>query len=387
MKKLIVFVAALLVSVASFAQETNKDANGNTQYGPYETNGFWDNWVVGLGWNFPSTTTGLIWIPGYSQCGKPFVNGFAIGTELFALKWIEPCYGVRFGWTGMQTYRAPEDDVVNLNYVHVDILWNISNQFWGYKEDRKFEVSPYLSLAPVLRSGKSLSAGAGAGIFATYAFNKKWGLFGDFGGILADAHIIGHPADTYNFWKAEIGVTYSFERSNWTRKATTVAAYTAAVAAAKAAADQAAADKDAAEAAKAAAQDSEKALADENQKLKDELANSHNYGDLFDEPIVAYFEIGQAKLSVKEKEHVKYVTKNIIARGENVKFTLSGNADSKTGSKKRNQQLSEQRADYVYKMLTEELGIDGSRFTVKANGANDIFDSPELNRAVIIEKQ
>ena len=32
-------------------------------------------------------------------------------------------------------------------------------------------------------------------------------------------------------------------------------------------------------------------------------------------------------------------------------------------------------------------GIDGSRFTVKANGGNDVFDSPELNRAVIIEKQ
>ena len=189
---------------------------------------------------------------------------------------------------------------------------------------------------------------------------------------------------------ATLGVAYKFNRADWTRKATTVAAYTAAVAAAKAAADKAAADKDAAEAAKAAAQDSEKALADENQKLKDELAAAqaqNNYGDLFDEPIVAYFEIGQAKLSAKEKEHVKYVAKNIIARGENVEFTLSGNADSKTGSKKRNQQLSEQRADYVYKMMTEELGIDGSRFTVKANGGNDVFDSPELNRAVIIEKK
>jgi hypothetical protein len=37
--------------------------------------------------------------------------------------------------------------------------------------------------------------------------------------------------------------------------------------------------------------------------------------------------------------------------------------------------------------MTEELGIDGSRFVVRANGGNDIFDTPELNRAVIIEKQ
>ena len=49
MKKLIVFAAALLVSIAAFAQETNKDANGNKQFGPYETNKFADNWVIGLG--------------------------------------------------------------------------------------------------------------------------------------------------------------------------------------------------------------------------------------------------------------------------------------------------------------------------------------------------
>ena len=386
MKKLIVFAAALLVSLSAFAQETNRDADGNKVFGPYETNKFADNWVIGLGVNFPSTTSGPLWVPGVWSVGNP-LKAFTVGAELFALKWIEPCYGVRFGYTGMQTIRSPEDDRWNLNYAHIDIMWNICNAWWGYKEGRKFEVSPYLSLAPFMRAVKTLGTGAGAGIYATLRFSERWGMFGDLGGIISDGKLIGHNADNYNFWKAELGLTYALGRTNWTRKATTVAAYTAAVAAAKAAADQAAADKAAAEEAKATAQDNEKALADENAKLKDELANNHNYDDLFDEPIVAYFEIGQAKLSAKEKEHVKYVTKNIIARGENVKFTLSGNADSKTGSKKRNQQLSEQRADYVYKMLTEELGIDGSRFTVKANGGNDVFDSPELNRAVIIEKQ
>ena len=386
MKKLIVFAAALLVSLSAFAQETNRDADGNKVFGPYETNKFADNWVIGLGVNFPSTTSGPLWVPGVWTVGNPLA-AFTVGAELFALKWIEPCYGVRFGYTGMQTIRSPEDDRWNLNYAHIDIMWNICNAWWGYKEGRKFEVSPYLSLAPFMRAVKTLGTGAGAGIYATLRFSERWGMFGDLGGIISDGKLIGHTNDNYNFWKAELGLTYALGRTNWTRKATTVGAYTAAVAAAKAAADQAAADKAAADDAKAAAENNEKALADENAKLKDELANSHNYGDLFDEPIVAYFEIGQAKLSVKEKEHVKYVTKNIIARGENVKFTLSGNADSKTGSKKRNQQLSEQRADYVYKMLTEELGIDGSRFTVKANGGNDVFDSPELNRAVIIEKQ
>ena len=69
-------------------------------------------------------------------------------------------------------------------------------------------------------------------------------MFGDLGGIISDGKLIGHNADNYNFWKAELGLTYALGRTNWTRKATTVAAYTAAVAAAQAAADQAVADKE-----------------------------------------------------------------------------------------------------------------------------------------------
>ena len=35
MKKFFVIVAALLVGASAFAQESNLDANGNIQYGPY----------------------------------------------------------------------------------------------------------------------------------------------------------------------------------------------------------------------------------------------------------------------------------------------------------------------------------------------------------------
>ncbi len=386
MKKFFAIAAALLIATAAFAQETNRDENGNLKFGGYETNGFWDNWVVGLGWNLPTTTTSPLYIPKvWGQMGN-FFNDFPIGIELFALKWIEPCYGVRFGWTGFQSVAAPQDVVFNLNYFHADILWNICNAWWGYKEGRKFEVSPYLSLAPFMKAHGLLGAGAGAGIFATFALGEKWALWGDLGGILSDGRLAMNPDDTYNYWKAELGIARKFGKSNWTRTATTAAAAAAAIAAAEAA-------KDDAESKVAKAQEEAEAAKNaqaEAEQLKDELAKANaakgDYEGLFDEPVVVYFEIGQSKLTAREKAHAEYAIKNIISRGQNVKFTLNGSADLKTGSKKRNKQLSEQRAQTVYN-LVDELGVSRENITVIEWDGTERFSSPELNRAVIIEKQ
>ena len=111
------------------------------------------------------------------------------------------------------------------------------------------------------------------------------------------------------------------------------------------------------------------------------------FEELLSKPMIVYFEIGQATLSNKEKAHLDYVVKNIVSKGEGVKFTVSGNADSKTGTKARNAQLAQQRADYLFKLLTGEYGLSADQFEVKSNGGNDIFSKAELNRAVIIEKK
>ena len=105
-----------------------------------------------------------------------------------------------------------------------------------------------------------------------------------------------------------------------------------------------------------------------------------------DEPVVVYFQIGQSTLSKAEKAHAEYAIKNIIARGENVKFTLNGSADTGTGSKARNKQLSKQRAQTVYN-LVDELGVSRENITVVEWDGTERFATPELNRAVIIEKQ
>ena len=397
MKKILLIAAALFVGAVSFAQETNLDAEGNVQYGPYETNKFLDNWFVGGGLGLATTSDGP-WIigkvlnKGGYQIGN-FTNttGFPFMGEIFVGKWFDPVYGARVALNGLSTTN-PGEVALNFWEFRGDVLLNASNLLKGYSATRKFNWIPYASVGYYRNYKPTVgrSALAGVGSLQRYMFNETLGAYCDVRLQLADARAFdwgnGTGANAGFIYNATLGLTYNLGKSDWTRKSSTVAAYAAAVAAAEAAAAQA---KAAADAAKAAAEAQQEKATQEVEQVKEELAvaqNQSNYDGLFDEPIIAYFQIGKSTLSSLEKEHVKYVAKNLIARGENVKFTLSGNADSKTGTAKRNMQLSKERADYVYKMMTEELGIDGSRFTVKYNGGNDIFDSPELNRAVIIEK-
>ena len=386
MKKILAIAAALLVSFSAFAQETNRDAQGNIQKGPYETNGFWDNWSLGAGVGVNVALENIAQI----VKGDDVTTGFAFpAIDAFATKWFDPCFGARVGWQGLAGNIHETD--FSYNYAHADLLWNWSNQFWGYKEKRVYNIIPYLHAGwNWTRFDNNFAAGFG--------FINKFRL-GSVVDFIIDLRATGTNASVFPACQGHVvmasataGLNFNLGKANWTRKATTIAGYAAAVAAAEAAANAAQAAKDKANAAKKSLAAKNAALAAENQQLKDELAkagtdNGDIINNLLNEPIIAYFEIGKAKLSTKEQAHVEYAVKNIISQGKNVKFTLSGNADSKTGSKKRNQQLSEQRADYIYKLLTEKYGLDGSRFTVKANGGNDIFDTPELNRAVLIEKQ
>ncbi len=389
MKKIIVFAAALLVSFSAFAQETNRDAQGNIQKGPYETNAFWDNWSLGAGVGIDIALDNVI--SGLLKKDQAVGRGLAFpAIDVTATKWFEPCFGARFGWQGLAGKIYDTD--FSYNYAHGDLLWNWSNQFWGYKEKRFYNLIPYLHAGWTWTRFDNGFA-AGAGIINKFRMGSVIDLLVDLRLTGVGAAIYPDPAAGHSFmFSAIAGLNFNLGKSNWTRKATTVAGYAAAVAAAEAAANAAQAAKDKANAAKKSLADKNAALAAENQQLKDELAkagkdNGDIFNNLLNEPIIAYFEIGKAKLTAKEQAHVEYAVKNIISQGKNVKFTLSGNADSKTGSKKRNQQLSEQRADYIYKLLTEKYGLDASQFTVKANGGNDIFDTPELNRACIIEKQ
>ncbi|MBQ9311041.1 MAG: OmpA family protein [Bacteroidales bacterium] len=395
MKKFFAFAAALLIGVAAFAQETNKDENGNTKFGGYETNKFLDNWFVGAGIGANG------WIDDITNIAR---SGESINKrgatfpaiDAFVGKWIEPCYGVRLGWAGLKYQKdaAVEpntDEKFSINNIHLDLLWNISNQFWGYKENRFYNLSPYATAALVW-TAEDRTAGAGVGLFNQFRLSDKLGLYIDLRSIFATPRVIGNVGGGVAILGSVTGgLTYGFGRTNWTRVSTTAAAAAAAIAAADAARKAAEAKVAGAQKAAADADAAAKKALDEANQIKDEAAraaaDATNINGLFDEPVVVYFEIGKSTLTAAEKAHAEYAIKNIVSRGDNVKFTLGGSADTKTGTAKRNKQLSEQRAKTVYNLI-DELGVSRDNITVvEWDGKTQRFATNELNRAVIIEKQ
>ena len=125
-------------------------------------------------------------------------------------------------------------------------------------------------------------------------------------------------------------------------------------------------------------------LMEENNALNKALKEAEGQSVLQEVgPAAFYFEIGKTTLSKKELAHLDFYLSNVLPHVDGKKVTvLTGSADKKTGTARRNQYLCEKRAEYLQKLLVEKYGIDVSSFAVKTNIANE--GDAALSRAVII---
>ena len=397
MKKFFV-IAALLISAASFAQETNRDANGNIQFGPYETNKFFDNWFLqvagGANYDMDFAFAAI-------NDNADFMSGWGLNVKANLGKWFDPVWGARLGWTGLANGTlvkgtdwefATPGKGYTYNYIHADGLVNLSNLFAGYKETRCINFIGYVTAGAAFQdklfgvATRSFAAGAGlempirlGGVVSIVPAIECVGMNAKvFGG-----HDLGAVAS------ATLGLQFNLGKNNWTRKATTLAAAGAALAAAEAAANALKAQNEKLAADAAAANAAKNALANENQALRDELEALRNQPkttgiDLAENPIVAYFEIGKATLSEKELAHFDYQVKTALAQNAGQKLVITGKADAKTGSKALNEKLSKKRADYLFNLLTDKYGLSADNFTV----ANEVVAGSKsaLDRAGVISK-
>lgn len=97
-----------------------------------------------------------------------------------------------------------------------------------------------------------------------------------------------------------------------------------------------------------------------------------------------FFDINKATLTDKDKARLQLYAEDI--KNVDTQFTVAGYADKKTGSVKRNQTLSEQRAKAVYDYLIS-LGVPASKLSTEANGGVGpiFFNNDVLSRTVIIK--
>lgn len=131
--------------------------------------------------------------------------------------------------------------------------------------------------------------------------------------------------------------------------------------------------------------DSEDWKADGNGKnagLTDEDGHTNQIKIGMGTPVYFFFQINSDKL-VDDSQMVNLDEIARIAKDENLKVSISGAADSATGTQSGNQELGQRRANYIAKSLVER-GIKDSQIQIKNYGGIDKYEANEANRFTIV---
>ncbi|WP_197057254.1 OmpA family protein [Alistipes sp. ZOR0009] len=389
MTKLIMAICIAMLAANAMAQENgNRGENNKIVTGPYETNRFFDNWFIGAG-------GGVNLYHGENDSYGSFSKRLAPAVDFSIGKWITPSVGVRMqysgmeakGWINYKSQYAKDADgsmfnekfgVMNL---HADVMWNISNAFSGYKETRTWNFIPYVGWGWARSYGNSThnnELAATAGLLNNIRLGKVVDLTLEakhmfvnqsFDGVVRGSKEEGMSSVT-------VGLTFKLGKSSFKRAAQPdYAPFNSRI-------------KEL-EGNNATLDNKNKQLAadlEAAKKRKPEIVNVASEAKVTASPVVLFFAIGKATLDSKELTNLEFYVKNAIKADKEKVFTLIGSADKGTGSKERNQALSEQRMQYVYDLLVNKYGVSQDRLIKKAEGdTNNRFAEPELNRAVIID--
>lgn len=385
MKKCILMAAFICTSVLVIAQE-NRNEKNEILRGPYETNRFFDNWFVGFG-------GGVNIYEGESDNKISFRERLAPALDISLGKWITPEYGVRLQYSGLKAkglsgYKSDyakepkggqykeEFGVVNL---HGDFMWNLSNAIGGYKESRIWSISPYVGLgwARSYKNGIHTNEFApSVGIYNSFRISSVVDLTLEARQMIVDQRFDGTTGGCR--WEGmsslTVGLSFKLGKRNFKRvKPADYSVYTKRI---------------------QTLESNNAEMTSMNEKLErenDELRNRKpdvvaGANTITASPVALFFGLGKSTLDKKELVNLDFYVRNAIKTDSKKVFTLIGSADSATGNKDLNQQLSEKRMQFVYNLLISQYGISPERLIKKAEGdQKNRFNDPELNRTVILE--
>ena len=389
--------AGLLISVSAAAQENaNRDADGNVVRGPYETNAFKDNWFLTAGLGLNSSWN---WNNGGNI---PFVRTPGIALDLGIGKWLTPDWGARVRYSGL-TNNGFGDGAASFNspqgQLGADFLINISSLKDGYMESRSWTWIMYPTTGiefngnwNPIRANKEWFLGLGSLVLwhPDFIENDKLDITIDNRFVMIpDSHLWQDNGYIEFPFALTLGIAYDLsEKNNFNRHSSITPTiiplpFT---------------EDDYNE-----LKDKVQALESENAALKDKIAAMEEQKKNYTEgqtyiyqngefvatdvkagaPVTLYFSIGKAELSDRELAHLEYFAANVLDADS--KVTVTGSADKQTGTAKINQKLSEDRANYVKKILIKKYGLKEENITVVANGdKNNVFDTPAKNRVATI---
>lgn len=393
MKKTLFAALALAAASPALAQSEQTTQNGDfTETVEYtddkykvETNHFWDNWFITLGVG-PQMMFG--------DHDKQIGLGKRISPSLDIAvgKWFTPGIGVRLMYNGLSMRGATRwggahstgDQVPGwgsgmyyskFKYYNVraDVLFNLSNLFCGYRENRIWNSSFYAGVG-YMRTWEAPTAGdvtMSAGWLNTFRLCDALDANIDLRASMVDDAIDGEigQAKFDGLLGVTVGLTYKFKRRGWDRSKTVIRTNVGEINSLRDRLDRANA---------------------ENARLRDELAKAEGQQkqEVINKVIASnlvIFRIGKADLSKEARANLQLLAEAIKAGDSKAVYTITGYADAGTGSQKINERLSKKRAEAVYDCLVNEFGVSESQLKVDYKGGveNMFYDDPRLSRAVI----
>ena len=394
MKKTLFAALALVAAGPVLAQTEQTTQNGNftetveysTDKYKVETNRFWSNWFVSVG------AGGQVYFGDHDRQRK-FGERIAPALDIAVGKWFTPGIGVRLMYSGLSAKGATQNGAYQsggaisgkpwegywlneqkfkfFNF-HMDAMFNLMNLIGGYKENRVYSLSPYagVGIARVTSAPKNTEITGHLGLMNSFrlcsALDLNLDLRATFINDMFDGEVGGRGGEP--MLTAALGLTYKFKQRGWSKSKTVTRIDNAAINDMRARLAESNAENERLK----------QALADEQAKEKT-VVNKVTPANLI------IFQIGKSKLSKEARANLGLMAEAIKGADPKAVYTITGYSDAATGGKKRNEQLSKERAEAVYKCLVEEFGVSESQLRIDYKGGveNMFYDDPRLSRAVI----
>jgi outer membrane protein OmpA-like peptidoglycan-associated protein len=253
----------------------------------------------------------------------------------------------------------------------MDGMLNVSNWWGGYKEARVYECVPFAGFGIIhaMQSNGTTDFMVSAGLVNKFRVSNHVDLNLELRGNLVPEDFDGESGGKWieGLLVASVGVTYKIRNTPFKRAVRGVSSAT----------HEAVKDALAAEAARAerlqAELDAERNKAQTTSKAADVLP-------------YLFFQIGSATLAPQDIVALKQIA-DVIKQNTDKVYHVTGYADRRTGSERRNQDLSKQRAHNVADALIHIYGVNRAQLIVNGKGgvAEVLGSSDQLSRVVIIE--
>lgn len=384
MKKVILCLSMFVLALTANAQDKTL-----LRHAHHETNRFVDNWEVSLGAGIQAF---------HINQSEPF-NGLSDEIvpmfEVSVGKWLTPIFGARLAFQGFN-YKFMNSEIEykgNYNYVHADVMMNMSNLICGYKSDRLYNAIlmggfGYAASKSEEMDGYNNEFAASFGLMNRFRLCESFSLNLDVRTFLTKESFgnIRNAGMIALNYELLAGITYkisskkNFDRVDYTPYQNKISALEKDLNSSRE--DLAKKDTEVEKLKKQV----EKEIAAKEKAMDEAVRAKKLATPTANQPLSIFFRLGDSEITDRNVPNLKFLADAMKADKSDRVFVIVGYADKQTGSPEVNMELSKKRAEGIYNLLIKE-GVDAKKLKAEWKGDTEqpFEGRPYMNRVVVIK--